>query len=370
MRTERWLRILGLSTWLVAGSTSVVSFGAPLQHPGWTWVSAFLAFGVVFLITSDRRTPRAVRVGGLAVQAVLAGLLAVLGMPAFEGALLALVAAQVPMVLPLWVSVPWVALQAVPLGLALAHTRVPLEIVKSLATYLGFAAFAAGAVHLFESEHRARVELDRTVRELVATRTLLAESTRVAERVRISRDLHDTLGHHLAALAINLDLARRRAPNEARAPLDEMHASVQQMLRDVRAIVSELRTSDAVDLGAAIRALVEKVPGIEVELDLPQDLGVADPERAHAAFRCVQEATTNVLKHAEATRVRVSARADDAMLELCVEDDGRGADGLEPGRGLRGMRERVEAVGGTLEVVTRAGGGTTVLARIPTREGP
>ena len=368
MRTQRWLRILGLGTWLVAGSTSIVRFAGPFNHPGWTWVGAFVSFGLVFLTTSDRRTPRPLRVVGLAAQAALAVLLAFLGMPAFEGALLALVAAQVPMVLPLWVSAPWAALQAVPLWIVLAHTRDNLELAKSVSSYLGFAAFATGAVHLFEAEHRARVELDRTVGELVATRTMLAESTRIAERARISRDLHDVLGHHLVALSLKLDLARRTAAGDARAALDELYGVVQQMLKDVRATVHALRSEDAVDLGSALRALLRRIPELEAHVDLPEELTIAEPERAHAAFRCVQEALTNVLKHADATNVWISGRHEAGDLELRVDDDGRGARALEPGKGLRGMRERIEGVGGKLEVMARKGGGTTVLARIPTKE--
>jgi signal transduction histidine kinase len=366
VRTERWLRIIGIGTWLIAGSTSIAHYDFA-RRGFWVWAVSFLAFGAVFWITSDHRVSRTVRVAGLVVQAALAVVCTFIGMPLFEGALLALVAAQVPMVLPLWASVPWAAVQVVPLWIVLEHTYDRIEITKSITSYLGFSAFAIAAVHLFQAEHRARVELDRTVGELRGTRAMLEESTRVAERVRISRELHDVLGHHLAALSIRLDLARRTANEESRGTLDETWTSVKQMLTDVRATVQRLRADDAVNLGRSLRTLFAKTPGIELKLDLPEELMVPDPERAHAAFRCVQEAVTNVLKHAQASRVRIVAKRVADNLEICVEDDGRGTGVLEPGSGLSGMRERIEAVDGTLEITKTPGGGTTVLARIPLR---
>jgi signal transduction histidine kinase len=369
VRTERWLRIIGLPVWLVAGSTSFVRFAADFEPRTFApWASCYVAFAVVFWSMWHPRASHELRVAGLATQAALGILLTFLGMPLFEGAALAIVAAQAPMVLPLWASIAWATAQIVPLWIVLSHTYRGAEITKSITSYLGFSAFALAAVHLFEAEHRARVELDRALRELVATRTLLAESTRVAERVRISRELHDVLGHHLAALAIHLDLARRTADERSRGALEETLASVQRMLGDVRAAMQELRAGDAIDLGRALRAMVGSLPGLTVQLDMPDELTVADPERAHAAFRCVQEAITNVLKHAGASKVRVVVVHEAGSLELRVEDDGHGTGRLEPGGGLRGMRERIEGVGGTLEITGTPGGGTTVVARLPVRE--
>jgi signal transduction histidine kinase len=370
VRTERWLRIIGLPVWLVAGSTSFVRFAEDFRQREFVpWLVCYVAFGAVFWGMWHPRASRKVRLVGLAAQAGLGIVLVFIGMPLFEGAPLAIVAAQAPMVLPIWASVVWGIIQVVPLWIVLGHTYRGVEITKSITSYLGFSAFAVAAVHLFEAEHRARVELDRTVSELVATRTLLAESTRVAERVRISRELHDVLGHHLAALAIHLDLARRTAEGAARGALDETHASVQRMLKDVRGAVHELRADDAIDLGSALRAMVANLPGLSVHLDLPERLPVADPVRAHAAFRCVQEAVTNVLKHADASNVHIAVKVEADELELRVQDDGRGTGTIKPGSGLRGMRERIEAVGGTLEIAGTPGGGTAVVARLPTREG-
>jgi len=302
----------------------------------------------------------------LVVQTALAAILAFIGMPLFEGALLALVVAQVPMVLPLWVSVPWVFAQVAPLWIVLARTYDRVEITKGITSYLGFSAFAVAAVHLFEAERRARLDLDRTVSELVGTRALLAESTRVAERVRISRELHDVLGHHLAALSIHLDFARRTADEPVRAALDETRTSVKRMLTDVRTTVHEMRANDAIDLGTALRAMVATLPAIDVQLDMPETLSI-NPKLAHAAFRCVQEAVTNVLTHAEASSVRIVLKQEDGRLDIRITDDGRGTGIVVPGGGLRGMRERIEGVGGTLAVTGTAGGGTTVVANVPVR---
>lgn len=361
--TQRWLRIIGLLTWAVAGSTSIIRFAT---HPEGAarWVAAYAAFGGLFWITSDNRASRVLRLSTLTGQGVLAIVLAFLGMPMFEGALLALVAAQVPTVLPLWASVPWAVAQVVPLWVVISRSYDRVETTKSITSYLGFSAFAIGAVYLFEAERRARLELDRTIRELVATRTLLAESTRVAERMDIARELHDVLGHKLMALILKLDLARRTADDRTRASLDEHYASAQEMLAAIRKAVGELRVKP-IDLGAALRNSVESFPGLEVKLDAPEVLTVEDPDRSLAAFRCVQEAVTNVAKYASASTVHITVKRAQGDLEIRVQDNGRGIGDVKPGHGLRGMRERIEGAGGTLEISNAPDGGTIVLAHIP-----
>ena len=353
MLEERWLRFFGLGAWLFAGSTSIVRLGG--HHPvGWT--AAFLAFGALFWIGSDRRASRPRRLAALGCQAALAVLLATLGMPHFEGTLLALVAVQVPMRLSFGASVAWVLVQAVPLWLVVTRRYDDADVAKSLGGYLGFSAFAIAVVRKFASERRAHTELG-------ATRATLAESARVAERARISRELHDVLGHRLTALSIHLDVARRTADIRTRAPLDEAHATAKRTLADVRNTVAALSDQETVDLAEALRTMARAIPEPRVELDVSPSFSRIEPAHAHAALRCVQEAVTNVLRHADATLVRVAVKLHVEGLDIRVEDDGQG--GARPGNGLRGMRQRIEVLGGTLEVDSVQGRGTTVLAHLP-----
>jgi signal transduction histidine kinase len=279
-------------------------------------------------------------------QSALAVVLALLGMPAFEGALLALVAAQVPLALPVWASAAWAIGQLPALWFVLPRDYNEIEIAKSLSAYIAFAAFAITVVRLFESERRARVEV-----------------ARAGERVRIARELHDVLGHHLAALSIQLDLARRTAHDSSREPLDEAYGIAHRMLKDVRSTVTALR-KDEYDLRTALEEIVKAVPEPPVTLDFPKGLEVADAACAHVALRCVQEAITNAVKHANARRIAVALSREGHDLMVRVEDDGNAGE-IRPGSGLKGMRERVEELGGSLDVERTEGRGTTVRALLP-----
>ena len=233
-------------------------------------------------------------------------------------------------------------------------------------------AFSVGSIAA--SERAARLDLEAASLDLRATERLLVESNRAAERLHIARELHDTLGHHLAALAVTLDLARRRHDGEHDSlaePIREAHRLARHLLADVRVVVGDLRNAPPVDLAAALADLASSPDEPTVVLDLPEDLEVREPAVAHALFRLAQEALTNSRRHSGAPRVELTLRAFDdplASFELVVRDDGRGADSVVPGHGLRGMRERVEALGGELEITGRAGhGGFEVRARLPAR---
>jgi signal transduction histidine kinase len=350
VQIPRWLRFIPIGVWLIAGSTSVPRLmREPRIAP--TWTIAFITFGVLFWIGSDRRASRTRTIGCLVGEACLAALLAYLGMPAFEGALFSIVAAQLPLAVSVRSALAWGIAQAIVLFLALPHDYNQIEIAKSVTSYLGFAMMAIALVSFFDSERRARVEL-----------------ARAGERTRITRELHDVLGHHLAALTIQLDLARRKTAGpkdqETRAPLDEAYGAAQRMLKDVRDTMTTLR-KDEYDLRAALDAVVKAVPEPAIDVTFPPDLVVSDAACAHVALRCIQEAITNTVKHARAKSIHVRLSREGNDLVIAIEDDGEGAGEIREGSGLRGMRERIEELGGDIEVASEPSRGTRVRARLP-----
>ena len=182
------------------------------------------------------------------------------------------------------------------------------------------------------------------------------------ERRRIARELHDEAGQVLTAVKIELDL-------DGRTEASEM---VSRALAQVRDLSNLLRPSVLDDLGLlpALRALAEdfgRRTHVEVALDIAPDLRAFTPEQEVVIYRVVQEALTNVARHAGARRVRVGLHARERDLRLTVEDDGRGAPSEPtPHLGLLGMRERVTALGGTLAVAASPARGFRVEALIPT----
>src|SRR5690606_23580437 len=119
------------------------------------------------------------------------------------------------------------------------------------------------------------------------------------------------------------------------------------------------------DLTAALHSLVEGVPSLDVKLELPEHFGVDDPERAQVVLRCTQEIITNAVRHAGATTLWLALRRADGAITIHARDDGRGTDQLVAGNGLRGMRERLAAFGGRVEVLTARGQGFSLDLHLP-----
>jgi signal transduction histidine kinase len=199
------------------------------------------------------------------------------------------------------------------------------------------------------------------------------------ERLRIARELHDTLAHSLVAINVRAGVAVDLQDSEdpSAALQDIKHASA-TALRDLRATLSLLREQDdaaptapAFDL-EALPALVDNArsAGLRADIDVLLD-GTAVPSAiGGAAYRIVQEALTNTLRHADASNAHVRVRAGTDALDIEITDDGRAdTTGVNPGLGLRGMAERATALGGHLNVGPRAAGGWRVHAVLPLSSG-
>lgn len=229
-----------------------------------------------------------------------------------------------------------------------------------------YLAFGLGI--LAANENRQARELIRINAELRATRQIEADTARLAERLNLSRELHDASGHHLAALSVNLRLMRRLEDRESLdATIEESLGLVQRLLTDIRSVVRDLRDMRAVDLRSAVRTMADGLQGIQVHLNLDDALAAAEPYHAHALFRCAQEILTNTMNHSGARNVWLTIEAMPDGFRLDAHDDGRGASRIEFGNGLRGMSERVSELGGEFEVHTREGEGFRVVLVLPVR---
>jgi signal transduction histidine kinase len=198
-----------------------------------------------------------------------------------------------------------------------------------------------------------------------------------SERRRWARELHDETLQDMASLKLLLGSARRSTDVDAiHGVLDDVSEQLTAGIRSLRRLIGELRPAvlDDVGLEPALEALAERIgsSGIEVSmrLELPsRESGELAREVEDTLYRLVQEALTNVVKHAGATNVSVSVARHDGMVDVTVQDDGSGIDQAAPtaGYGLVGMRERVDLVGGTLEIEGVPGSGTRLRATIPLR---
>ncbi len=231
---------------------------------------------------------------------------------------------------------------------------------------VSFAASAATAVATAQT-----VAEDRTRESIAATER---------ERGRWARELHDESLQSLAGLRVLLSAARRSEPAEAERLLSQGIEQVDDAIAEMRRLIADLRptTLDELGLGAALEALAERLDAsgaIEVDLDLDLDFPSGRRKRRLAseiedtAFRLVQEALNNAAQHADTDRASVEVSEDEENVRVQISDAGRGFDpGLRTdGFGLVGMRERVTLAGGSLELQSAPGAGTTIVATLPAR---
>ena len=258
-----------------------------------------------------------------------------------------------------------------------AERRIATLITRlehSQAALAGFNQTLEQQVAERSSELRAK---EQRLRELSSRAVLLQE----AERRVIARELHDSAGQALTAIRINLQIIAQLAEHTSSDRIAGLATRTLNVadatLEEIRRAVSMLGPAilDDVGLVAAIQRLCDDFgerPDLRIDAELP-DL----PQRALTAaiestcYRVAQEALTNVARHARATHVRVSLSVEAAAVHLEVADNGQGFDprprtrGSPGGRGLVGMRERVELLGGTLRITSNPGGGTAIVVDLP-----
>jgi signal transduction histidine kinase len=221
------------------------------------------------------------------------------------------------------------------------------------------AAMALGVV--FRTRHRARLrELDRV---------------KLMERERLARDLHDTVAHHVSAIAIRAQAGLATAairPEAAAEALAVIEQEASRTLAEMRGMVRVLRRGEPADLApspglADLQRLAgQDRDGPPVAVELSGDVGAVPPPVAAAVYRLAQESVTNARRHARhATRIDVQVAADSAAVRLRVSDDGAASPAGAPGFGLLGMKERAELLGGRCEAGPEPGRGWTVTAVLP-----
>jgi len=207
-------------------------------------------------------------------------------------------------------------------------------------------------------------------------RTRIESDSRDAERNRIARELHDAVSQNLFSIGMLAGGLARALP--ASSPLKEqasaLRAAADESVKEMNELLLELRPSLLEQAG--LRAAIDQVADayrsrlhIDVSTDL-HDVGLV-PEREHAALRVAQEAMANAVRHSKARRISVRLSQAERLVQLGIDDDGVGFErnGREPGMGLRMMQQRVEAVGGTLDVATSLGQGTKVTVSFPVDAG-
>jgi len=365
------LRYAGLFAWVCAAIPLLLMYSwytEPLgsdQYLGW-WV-LHLVFGFTYwnqVRELPVRTSLLHRFVTVSILTLAALGVSLMSQTALGGILLLIVGGLLPWMLPMTWAVVWLLGQNVLLVLVLSNISEigfsDAAVTGGLFLAVSLFAFMSGFVALRQNE--SRDQLRKVNSELRATQALLADNTRIAERVRIARELHDLVGHHLTALTLNLEVATHLVEGKALEHVQQAHSLARLLLADVREAVSEMRLDDRVDVSAALQTLVDGMPEPRIHLDLPLEVARLDPVRAQVVLRCAQEVITNSVRHARAENLWISLEQADDSVTLSARDDGQGVKKVEPGNGLKGMSERLSSLGGGLEIDSRPGAGFRVRA--------
>jgi signal transduction histidine kinase len=346
----------------VGGAIVATSFRQFSRMPSWERI-AFVALGLAMVLlallwTSRRRSA----VAAYWTFQALAATLLTLASRGHGGLVVLPVLAQTVFLAPRRFLLLFGAFLA---GVTVVATRARavswLSALDLSAGHLAGIVFVVAFTEILLRERQARERNERFAVELATAR----------ERARIARDVHDILGHSLTALHAQVTGAfavRERDPERSTHLLNAARALAEDGLREVRASVSALREGARAPLAAELRSLlaIAETTGLDTQLVLDGAPAIEpSATTALSIYRIVQECITNSIRHGEASRVTVTLTYGEADLCVRVEDDGRGADDLQPGAGLNGVRERVALLGGDIAIETRPGAGLRLEARVP-----
>ena len=343
----------GILTWVIVALPHVGNI-KPL------WAVCYVAFLALFLLATPEHCPRGREIALIVAQTILALVCCKLQPSGMQPVLLVLVAAQLGH-MSTRVAMSWIVVQSVALFLIAPATR---EGRWGALGYFAFQLFGFLTARIAHDESDAKKALAEANAELQVATGLLDMSSRAEERLRIARDLHDLIGHHLTALSLNLEVASHLAEGQAKEQIEKSKTIAKLLLSDVRDVVSRLRENEPVDLGDALNSLRDAVPRPHIHVDSGAAT-ITEPGVAETALRAVQEIVTNAVRHSNARNLWLRIATEDHSLTVDARDDGGGTDRVVFGNGLRGMRERVLQAGGTLEVASMRGRGFEVHVRLP-----
>lgn len=330
------LKGAGALIWLGLSATTLLqSTWAPRLA---VWAVASLAFAIAFWrsVSRERPTPIEMFVQGLGITTMV-GLLC----NGFEGLLLVLMAAQ----LGYWPGIRrpllWIGATAVALFVAISVHWALRPALLLAPPYLGFSLLM-----------------------FVATRSLT--EARFEERLRIMQGLHDSLGHRLTAMSINLEIAAHSSPGaEATDAVRTAQMLARAALLEIRSLAQETREEQHIDLERELRQLTEDLPRPRLHLTCSSPLTGLNPEVARILLQSVQEVTTNAIRHGAASNLWIDIARNDGSIELRARDDGHGTATIHVGFGLAGIQRRVEARGGKVSLGSTVGQGFEVRLEVP-----
>ncbi len=358
--------IAAIATWLMVACVSVYAMvvnGESVVSIGFV-VALFCLFIISFIYSTSGTlvTRMVIRKLNMSVQIVSVFTLYFILPINFTPILATIWSAQLPTVTSFGRSVLISGLVCIPIFLIFQFYWEARSGIISAMVYWMFNVFAVVTMDRAFKEEQAKEQANQLNRELIATQSLLSEATKQSERLRISRNIHDVVGHHLTALTINLQVASHLTEGKGKEAVDQSYSVAKLLLSDVRSAVSEIRDMSVIDLRSALQRLFDNTPKLTVHFDFAQAIEITEVGIAEVILRSVQEALTNALKHGSADQIWIDLSLQrikaEQSLVLDIKDNGYTSNTSRAdfessvtviaGNGLTGMTERVEALNGEL----------------------
>lgn len=282
---------------------------------------------------------------------------------------------------------------SIPILSAISINTIVLQVMREgwmneslILNALGIITFALLAVYMKEEENKkveaqelydqlriSEKKLTEAYKELAMYANTVEELTLLRERTRVSRELHDSVGHALSALYIQLKAIKtliKKVPEQAEQMLEMNIEYTHKTLEDVRETVRQLKPREFEGLEGifTIEEMVnnyKKMTGVDIRFILSKEKGMMTSDQSHHLYRIIQEALSNAVRHGKAKYIQISIQFHKKELYVYIKDDGIGCKDYKPSFGMRGIQERIEALHGSLTVQTGEGKGFELTMTIP-----
>jgi len=215
---------------------------------------------------------------------------------------------------------------------------------------VAFQFFALAVAHIAVSEKEARVALEQSNAALMSTRSLLEQTSRQAERLKLSRDLHDICGHQLTGLLLHLEYLSKTVAPEQQQSVNETKQVAKDLLNEIRSVVRQNKQTAQLDLNTAIDSLFAHLPHVTAEFSNRLSAPLLSGHHAEVMLRICQEAVSNAIRYGREKRIEIALSKEDDVLMMEVSNAFNMKTSSRKGSGLQNMRERAAELGGKVTI--------------------
>ncbi|MBA6303683.1 sensor histidine kinase [Colwellia sp. MB02u-14] len=357
LRKNWLLHFSGFITWSVICYLSLVNLNLGIAF--FLKLSGFIVFYLSFacIIFSDKKVPSTLNKILLGVEIITVLLLITFDKHNVAPILSVLIATQLPSMFTRRQAILVMVLITF-CHFIIAYDGYFVSSFFHVIIYFMLQIFGFSAIETILREERAKEELAAINQELLATRFMLKASSQKQERLRISRDLHDAIGHQLTALSLNLEVAKHKVSEEFKPLLQENLQLAKTLLSNVRQVVKEMREEEQIDLVSSLQNLINQLPNCQLQVISSPDINSLQLKQQ--LMFCLQEGVSNALRHGKANLFTLACEKMSNSLVINLSDNGTviTKNNENFGSGLAGMNERLIDFSGKVALIDNESGCT------------